>query len=128
MEFKIRIYQNKYKLIPKIIKEFKERIISSSTGIGCELFTSGNSYFIRVNVLPTSYVFIDPENECGKIIDIDEEYVTIKITNKNINAEKLKELIDSNKILAYARGTGIRNAETNEFDIIKIITFDLVCM
>lgn len=123
MTYKIKIYKsNEFKIPLKVFDEFKEVV---KHGVGCELFTSESSYIIRITeMLPIRYLLVDPENECGKIIDIDEDFVTVKITNKNINIEKFEDLLDKGKTMAYMRASGYKRDTVTE--VFRILTFDLV--
>lgn len=107
----------------KAIEKFNERI---KHGMPIELFVCKHHYQYMDRLKRQGYYFIDPENCCGKIIEVTDDYIVVE-PNSLWAGNILKDLIDKGiEISAHMRYTS--NSMTNPTKIINIITFDIIIM
>lgn len=102
------------------LKRFGERI---KYGISSELFMC-KGYRYMDELKRQSFYFVNPENCCGKIVEVTDEYIVIE-PNSTDRAATLVQLInDGVELSAFMRYIG--DANKTPAKVINIITFDIM--
>ena len=109
----------------KAEENFKEKI---STGyMHCELL-SENAYKIKFSSA-IKFLTVDLRNSCGKIVDIEDDYISIIVNEEFENGRILLEILEEDKenIWAYGRYTSnIPYIHNGAKEVNRIIAFDIV--
>jgi len=111
----------------KAEKEFKEKI--STDYIHCELL-SENQYK-RKFTDAVKFLTVDLHNSCGKIVDIEDDYVSIVVNEESRNGRLLLEILekDEGNVYAYGRYTsGVSFSYNGAKTVNRIIAFDIVIL
>lgn len=102
------------------IERFGERI---KYGISAELFLCPK-YRYMDELKRQSFYFVNPENCCGKIIDVTDEYIVVE-PNSTDRAVLFNNIInDGVELSAYMRYIGDNTITPAK--VINIITFDIM--
>lgn len=114
--------------LKNLFSDIEFKTIVETNMLHSELFCS---YELYENIKSDSHriITINPENSCGRIIEIEDDYIMILIED-NINGKFLREFAESeerNNIYAVMRSLGHKD-ENDLFVIDRFITFDIVYM
>lgn len=102
------------------INKFNERL---KYGISAELFLCPK-YRYMDELRRQSFYFVNPENCCGKIIEVTDDYVAIE-PNSTERAVLFNKLInDGIELSAYMRYIG--DTTVTPVKVINVITFDIM--
>lgn len=135
--FKIERYYNEdldidEDSLTKAEKELKIKMENlknnSIRSFNCELFLSKRDYKRRITGDTIRFLTIDPRNICGKIVDFDDDTVSIIIDEESENGRLLLEFLEKDRynLHACARYISYITYPNGSKVINRIITFDIV--
>lgn len=111
----------------KAEKEFKEKILTEY--MHCELLSEKE--YKRKFTDAIKFLTIDLHNSCGKIVDIEDDYISITVNEEFKNGRLLLEILEKDKesIYAYGRytsGVPFSYNGAGAKTVNRIIAFDIV--
>lgn len=115
--------------LKNLFSDIEFKTIIETNMLYCELFSDYESYQNKMRNDPIILINIDSSNSCGRLIEIQDDYIMILIED-NDRGKILREFAESeerNNIYAVIRSLGHKD-ENNLFVIDKFITFDIVYM